>query len=1109
MVTQGHKPANLEPVDVHAELAEAVLYRHNAGHSETDIRSAAWHFFTRSGLVSPGEITQEESPTQAAAGRVDLVARGAFFEFKRNLYSGSVIDPQHIKQLDNYLLDALNAGRGIRVGVLTDGKRWLLRRVGDADVEAFSPAPFILETAEGGLRLYEWLRDRVFEERASNIAPTPENLLREFGDASRNTNQDFLTLRILYERNAERETIRVKRRLWEDLLRAALGEVAGTPDELDDLFIRHTYLSAVVGMAVQAAFGIDIHDLATQEPDDLLQGRRLRSATGLSGIVESDFFAWPNEVSGGGEFTRQLSNRVGRFDWRNPPSDIAAQLYEIIIPPEERRQLGEYYTPKWLADAMVSELVADPLNQSVLDPACGSGTFIVAAVERFMAAARESSLEPQEILTRLRAAVTGIDVHPAAVHLARASWALAAREAIAATHYSAAISAPIYLGDALQLRYRTGDLFAEHNVTIETRETELDNPTLVFPMSLVERAETFDALMSDISYAIERGNDPMLALDDNGITDPSERAALEETVATLQRLHDAGRNHIWAYYTRNMVRPVVLSRNKVDLIISNPPWLNYRNTSSILREELERQSRNLYGIWQGGRYATHQDMAGLFYARGVDLYLREGGAIGMVMPHSALQSGQYARWRSGHWHSPPRNGNGNGNGNGTRTPDHNLKVDFAYRTAWDLEGLEPNTFFPVASCVVFAQRVSVAASAGALTGEAERWLGAAGSADVERIRSGIIDTSVSGESPYAGYTRQGASITPRCLFFVNETEGTTLVRAVQTTVVNPRRGSQDKAPWKGLNLNAITGQTIENAHVYDVHLGETVVPYATLEPLKAVLPVKHGEFAIPADDDGPGGVRLGGLERRMRERWQTASSLWETNKRQATRLNLLGRLDYHRELSEQLDWQQESGIRPIRVVYTKSGQPTAALVDDNQAVIDFNLYWITCKEVQEAYYLLAIINSDTLADAVNQYTTPNWAGRTRDLHKHLWKLPIPEFDAGDFKHQAVAEAGSWAVLEAAHRLEELRQEYGERLTVTIARRELRKLLRNSRVGAVVEGAVENLLGWPEGTTDEALARREERDKRYGLMGGIDSGTLVRTNRQLRDYELMTKQPAKW
>ena len=33
----------------------------------------------------------------------------------------------------------------------------------------------------------------------------------------------------------------------------------------------------------------------------------------------------------------------------------------------------------------------------------------------------------------------------------------------------------------------------------------------------------------------------------------------------LQRLHNEGRDHIWAYYTRNMVRPVVLSRDKVDV----------------------------------------------------------------------------------------------------------------------------------------------------------------------------------------------------------------------------------------------------------------------------------------------------------------------------------------------------------------------------------------------------------------------------------------------------------------------------------------------------------------------------------------------------------------
>ena len=242
-------------------------------------------------------------------------------------------------------------------------------------------------------------------------------------------------------------------------------------------------------MAAQASFGIDIHDLAARDPADLLQGRRLNSSTGLSGIVESDFFAWPTEVAGGGDFLSSLARRINRFDWRNAPADSAAILYETVIPPDERRQLGEYYTPRWLADAMVAELITDPLNQRVLDPACGSGTFIVSAVSHYADAAKAAGLEPKAALDGLRAAVTGIDVHPAAVHLARAAWAFAARDVIAAAaNYNAEVSAPIYLGDALQLRYRTGDMFAEHTVTIETRET--DNPTLAFPMSLVERAET-------------------------------------------------------------------------------------------------------------------------------------------------------------------------------------------------------------------------------------------------------------------------------------------------------------------------------------------------------------------------------------------------------------------------------------------------------------------------------------------------------------------------------------------------------------------------------------------------------------------------------------------
>ena len=340
----------------------------------------------------------------------------------------------------------------------------------------------------------------------------------------------------------------------------------------------------------------------------------------------------------------------------------------------------------------------------------------------------------------------------------------------------------------------------------------------------------------------------------------------------------------------------------------------------------------------------------------------------------------------------------------------------------------------------------------------------------------ITDTGTSGESPYAGYCRQGASIAPRCLFFVNETENAAIIQAGQTITVNPRRGSQDKAPWKDLDLTALSNQTIEKTHLFDVHLGETIAPYVTLEPLKALLPLKQGDQVIPTDDSGVGGIRLGGLEQRMRQRWQTVSQLWEDNKAPANKLSLLERLDYSRELSSQLSWQENSGTRPVRVVYTSAGEPTAARLEYNDSVVDYKLFWITCKDTDEANYLLAIINSDTLAKAVNRYTTPNWAGKTRDLQKHLWKLPIPEFDPKQKLHVVIAKAGERAALGAAQKLAQVREDWGSKFTVAIARRELRAWLRSAPEGKEVEAAVAALLG--QGV-DYRGTITIEADKRFG------------------------------
>ena len=1047
-----------------AQAAAEILRRHADGELEANITSAVRNFLTITGLVRDDEVVEEAPPAEGSRRAVDLTALDTFVEFKRRigLASGGAPNPQYVEQLDDYLEQSAKQGR-VRMGVLTDGKHWLLRWPGAGEeVRLARPYAFTLEDPDRWFTLHEWLRDYALGVPES-LKPNREQIAKHFGQGSPSYQRDIATLKAHYQENAGKETIRVKRRLWYDLLRTALGEVAysteGIDDavrtvmgdrfaedtgEMDDLFVRHTYLSAVIGMVVQASFGIDIQRLAETDPADLLSGRQLRQDTGLYGVLESDFFAWPNEV-GGQPLLRTLARRVARFDWTEAPADTAATLYETVIPPEERRHLGEYYTPAWLARAMIRELVDDPLNQRVLDPACGSGTFVAEAVSHFIAAAGKTGWEPMEVLSRLREAVTGIDVHPVAVHLARAAWTLAARPAInaaAAAGYDASLSIPVYLGDALQLRFDTEGMFAQHTITISVEDDE--NTELAFPRSLVERAEAFDSLMGDISAHIERGDDAFLSLDDNHIDDPAERHTIEETIRAMKRLHDRGRNHIWAYYTRNMVRPVALSNSRVDVVIGNPPWINYNQTADILRDELQSLSRNRYGIWAGGRYATHQDVAGLFFARSVDRYLKDGGVIGFVMPHSALQAGQYSKWRSGQWKA--RN-------------QGSVQVDFTFKRAWDLERLEPNSFFPIPSSVVFARKLSQDASGKALSGRVERWLGKAGAENVRRESVGIIDTGAVGESPYAPLSRQGATIVPRRLFFIEETENTAIVRAAPTVTVNPRLGGLDKAPWKELDLTVITAQTVEAKHLFDVHLGETIAPYVTMEPLKALLPMKQGDAIIPADDRGPGGIRLGGLDRRMRDRWQTVSRLWEENKAPANRLNLLGQLDYMGKLSSQLEWMEDAGDRPVRVVYTKSGEPTAALLEDRQTLVDHLLYWIPCKTNDEANYLVAIINSDALQEAVEPLMSKGQFG-ARDLHKHLWKLPIPEFDPASELHGSIAEAGATAARKAQERLASLQEQYqrdGKELTVTIVRRELRTWLRTSNEGKSVESTVSRLL----------------------------------------------------
>lgn len=82
------------------------------------------------------------------------------------------------------------------------------------------------------------------------------------------------------------------------------------------------------------------------------------------------------------------------------------------------------------------------------------------------------------------------------------------------------------------------------------------------------------------------------------------------------------------------------------------------------------------------------------------------------------------------------------------------------------------------------------------------------------------------------------------------------------------------------------------------------------------------------------------------------------------------------------------------------------------------------------------------------------------MHKHLWRLPIPEFDPDDGLHLEIAEAGAEAAIGAETAWREIEAERvmaGKSVSVTVARREIRAWLAESAEGRRVEELVERLF----------------------------------------------------
>ena len=1048
-----------------------VVERQKSSASENDIRNAFQRFMETAGVAAASEMTTERPPGVGNPGRMDLYVHNTCIEFKTNILRGGAADPEYVAQLDGYLKNLLKAGSGVRNGILTDGVHYFLRRVGEEDLPLQkNETRSIFDRAEQAPRLREYLHG-IISAPAENISPTAENLERHFGNTSDAFLAGNLLLKEAYEAHRDDPTVAVKRRLWQDLLQVALGKDAATAgDESDWLFIRHTYITSLVAVIMQQQLLGDVAHYASERPDALLKGHILAEQSDLHGVIDADLFTWPTEV-GESTYLREIARVVEWFDWAQNAKEVGPTLYQNVITQEERKRLGEYYTPRWLAKEITETVVDAPLSQRVLDPSCGSGTFIETAVEHILN--HSGSLSRTETLKKLQENVVGIDIHPVAVQLAKATWVMAAADTIRAARTegtgTGAVSAPIYLGDSMQLRYDTGTLSATQSIELETHETLPDHTApIIFsiPRELARQQADIDRLISEMATAIDEGRNAEHVADNYQMSNECRQSM--KAVSTLMRdLHAADRNHVWAYYIRNMIRPAVIAEEKVDRIIGNPPWLTYGQSADIIRQELRAMSEQRYQIWAGGKLAPHQDIATLFYTRCAELYARPGTQIGMVMPHSALRAGQHLKWRSGNY---KRKGGRNALSIGL-----NLRV----HEPWDLDNVVPD-FFPMPASVVFAQYIGVGQGAALAPATVQVWSGdwQKDYAGVSRKSEALHHDDGKFKSPYAKLSSQGPTITDRKLFFVETVPHTAMLPAANTTNVKPRIGNQDKMNYEG-QLNQLEG-VVSNDNLFDVYLGECIAPYVALDPLKAALPVHRPTMTMPLSHDDCEGnkhdtcrLEVTELHSTMQRRWNNAAEMFrEAHKNQAIK-DLYSNLNHLNKLTSQLEYLQGAitGDGTVRVAYTQAGQPTAAVIRDSNAIMDRKLYQTICQSENEAYYVLAVINSEQLAAAAATFMTKGQYG-ARDFEKHGWKLPIPRYDASDPLHVRLNELGKAAEQECASII--ANSDIMSKPAGDTQSRAARKMLRhewqpNSEVAQDIEAAVAQLLSDPG---QAALAERQ-------------------------------------
>jgi len=971
--------------------------------------------------VDPADIDWEigvKTVRLAKRGRIDAVFGNVLFEFKKDLRTATDVAEEELhKYLQSY--HEKNPGDNF-IGIASDGvlfkvykPRFSHTPTGERQaVEKIIPTDSLdLVEVKDSRDIFTWFDSYFFWSQ--KIIPTSYDIKKRFGLKSATYVQFFEELITLHESLKSKEFFNTKFKNWAKYLEIVYGDPV---DEID-LFLRHTYLSTLVKMIVTVR--LTGGKVFTQKDIPKILNGYFFTASGIDNFVEEDFFTWithPDLENTVNKLVFKLGSEINNvYDLNKINEDVLKELYQELVDPVYRKELGEFYTPNWLAQLTVQELLNDNPKQKVLDPSCGSGTFLFSAIKYKIDKLKDDFPDDNDLLNHLLSSVSGFDIHPMAALISKTNYLLAL--GTLPINKKNRIEIPVYLSDSVKLPSEKASLFSNESI-FEFKAT--DKHSFHIPTEKIGETTQTDEAINKISEIakVYVGNKFKLAnLSDQDlkekmkvnrdnltisfeksiktiISSDSIRNIWIENFQTIIKLIDEDKDSIWTYIMKNGYKPLFFSKNKIDVIMGNPPWITMQKMKNKNYQKFLKDNCFKYGLIdkKNAKQYAHMELATLFFCMVLDLYLSDEGKLGFVMPRSILKSTHHEKFME--FLNPQ------------------FCIDKILDAGDAKTGVTP--LFKVPSCVIIGHKGEKNTYPVRVTKMKGKLHKIGRNENLSEVKNSIsfeddeFEPYVLNVDPSYYYDEffQGATIVPRNFYFVEiYNNGLGIDPSVPTIRSNPKNDT--KPPWTGITLK---GQAHRN-FLFGTILGENLVPYGTRSYNLIVLPIflQGGHPTIISNYTD--------LQKQSflhaSEWFQKAEEAWNENRKAGSaKMTLYQRLGHFKGITRQ-DLNKK-----FKVLYSASSTFLTACVIEPSKPISFKFeeqeillngfiaesktYYFETDDEDEALYLCGILNSKTVDDIIKPSQTGGLWGE-RDIHKRPLLLPIPLFSKSNPKHMKLAK----------------------------------------------------------------------------------------------------------